>query len=206
MALRTLTYRLLSVFCLVVITPLGGTAAFASDANSVPSAAEGQSEISSVDARVDLEKVYRLGAGDKLRVTVFGHDDLSGEFLVGSEGNVSLALVGDVGAANLTVEEFRNAVVAALLDGYLKNPRVSVEVLNYRPFYILGEIETGGEYPYQAGMTVLNAVALAGGYTYRANNKWVFISREGVGEQKLPATQATSVLPGDVIRVPQRLF
>ncbi|MBX3493974.1 MAG: SLBB domain-containing protein, partial [Parvibaculum sp.] len=102
--------------------------------------------------------------------------------------------------------QFEAAVVAKLQDGYLNNPRVSAEVLNYRPFYIFGEVGNPGQYPYTSGMTILNAVAVAGGYTYRANQERVFITRGEGAEVAYPASQAVKVLPGDVVRIPERFF
>ena len=150
---------------------------------------------------------YRLGSGDKVKVTVFGHDDLSGEFLVGGNGEVALPLIGKVSAGGLTVAEFEVRVVAAFKPDYLKNPRVSVEVLNYRPFYIIGEVKQPGSYPFVNGMTVVNAIALAGGYTYRARENKIYVTRATDPKNvKRPADHDTVVLPGDVIEVPERFF
>ena len=150
---------------------------------------------------------YRLGSGDKIRVITFGEESLTGEFFIGGSGNVSLPLIGEVSAIGLSVSEFQGAVEAKLKEGYLKEPRVSVEVLNYRPFYILGEVEKPGTYPYTNGLTVLNAVATAEGFTYRANMRRVFIKRaEGEKEEEFPLTQETVVEPGDTIRIAERFF
>jgi polysaccharide export outer membrane protein len=150
---------------------------------------------------------YRLGSGDKIRVITFGEDALTGEFFVGGSGKVSLPLIGEVQAAGLSIPEFQKEVEGALKDGYLKEPRVSVEVLNYRPFYILGEVTKPGEYPYTNGLTVLNAVATANGFTYRANTKKVFIKRaNSTAEQEVPLTSTTPVAPGDTIRIAERFF
>lgn len=150
---------------------------------------------------------YTLGSGDKVKVTVFGHDDLSGQFLVGGNGDVALPLIGKVQAGGLTVTEFESRVVAALKPDYLKNPRVSVEVLNYRPFYIIGEVKHPGSYPYVSGMTVVNAIALAGGYTYRARENKIYVTRATDPKNlKRPADHDTAILPGDVIEVPERFF
>jgi protein involved in polysaccharide export with SLBB domain len=150
---------------------------------------------------------YRLGSGDKVRVTVYGEPDLSGEFFVTGSGLVSLPLVGEVKAAGLKVGEFQEAVQKALSDGYLKEPRVSAEVLGFRPFYILGEVTKPGTYPYTSGLTVLNAVATAGGYTYRADKKQVFIKRDGATtEVKTVLSPSTTVAPGDTIRIGERFF
>ncbi len=149
---------------------------------------------------------YKLGAGDKLRVIVYGEQDLSGEFDVTGTGRVSLPLIGQVQATGLTLEEFEQEIAGKLEQGYLTNPKVSAEVLNYRPFYIIGEVEKPGQYPYASDMTVLNAVAVAGGFTYRANTDSVYITRGDGAEVQYQASQQVKVLPGDVVRVPERFF
>lgn len=150
---------------------------------------------------------YRLGAGDKVRVTTFGEESLSGEFFVGSSGKVSISLLGELTAGGLTAREFQGVVETALKDGYLKDPRVSVEVLNYRPFYILGEVNTPGTYPYTTDLNVMNAVATAGGFTYRANKKQVFIKRQDSDkEEQFNLDPTTMVAPGDTIRIAERFF
>lgn len=150
---------------------------------------------------------YRLGSGDKVRVITFGEEALSGEFFVGGSGKVSIPLVGELPAVGLTAREFQASVETALKEGYLKEPRVSVEILNYRPFYILGEVEKPGTYPYTSGLSVVNAVATAGGYTYRANTKRVFIKRpDSDKEEEYPLDANTPVAPGDTIRIAERFF
>lgn len=150
---------------------------------------------------------YRLGASDQLRVTVFGEPELSGEYVLDGTGTVSLPLVGDIPALNLTVREFQRAVEARYADGYLREPRVNAEVLNYRPFYILGEVRQPGEYPYTNGLTVLNAVATAGGFTYRANESFILIKgAEDSTEFRVKLDPSTPILPGDTIRVVERFF
>jgi len=150
---------------------------------------------------------YRLGVGDRVKVTVYSHPDLSGEFEVDSAGRISLPLIQHVDAAGLTVQEFEAAVAAKLKPDYLRNPRVNAEVLNYRPFYIIGEVNEPGSYPYVNGMTVINAVAVAGGFTYRARTKKLIIVR-GVGEnrQRIKASPDSIVYPGDVIEIAERFF
>ena len=160
---------------------------------------------SSLQIRESFE--YKLGAGDQVRVIVFGEDNLSGEFIVDGGGAVSMPLVGEVRARGRTIREFQRGVEAALKGGYLNDPRVSAEVMNYRPFYILGEVEESGEYPFSEGLTVVNAVATAGGFRYRANTKVIFIKRSGdFNEIEYPLTTTTPVRPGDTIRVGERLF
>ncbi len=150
---------------------------------------------------------YRLGPGDLLRVVVFGHEDLSGEFEVKGSGHVSLPLIREVKAAGLTLRQFEQAVINSLKPNFLINPRVSVDILNYRPFYIIGEVKRPGSYPYVNGMKVVNAIALAGGYTYRAQEKEVLIMRaRDAARKQEPADHETVVLPGDVIEVPERFW
>jgi polysaccharide export outer membrane protein len=155
---------------------------------------------------VSQDYEYSLGTGDQLRVTVFGHVDLSGEFEVDSGGRVTLPLVGDLLVVNRSLDNVEQLIVSALEPDYLKNPQVSVEIVSYRPFYIIGEIANPGSYPYVGGMRVINAVAMAGGFTYRAKEDDMLITRaKGDGKQEL-AGQETQVLPGDVIEVPERFF
>ena len=150
---------------------------------------------------------YTTGSGDRLKVTVFGHSDLSGQFLIDGSGSIAMPLIGDIAIGGFTVREIEVAIVAKLVPDYLKNPRVSVEVLNYRPFYILGEVKRPGSYPYVSGMTVITAVALGGGYTYRARENNIFITRATDQKRlKQAAKQNTQVLPGDIVEVPERFF
>jgi len=156
-------------------------------------------------AAPDLE--YRLGAGDKVRVIVFGEDDLGGQYEVDGTGFLRMPLIGQVKAGGLNVHEFEAGLKQKLEEGYLKDARVSAEVVTYRPFYIIGEVNKPGEYPYSNGMNVLNAVAVAGGYTYRANDGRVFVRRSGASEEEtLPADQTTRIYPGDILRIAERFF
>ena len=172
-------------------------------ANQTPAAVSGQADAGGGRAGT---ADYRLGSGDKLRVIVYGEQDLSGEFDVTGSGKISLPLIGQVQAAGLSLDEFESEIATKLKQGYLTSPKVSVEVLNYRPFYIIGEVEKAGEYPYTSGMNVLNAVAVAGGFTYRANQTQVYIARGGNEETAYSVNQSVQVLPGDIVRVPERFF
>lgn len=153
------------------------------------------------------QPVYTLGSGDKVRVTVFGEQDLSGEFEISGDGQISLPLIGNLDAGGKSLRELKDSMETALRDGYLKDPKVAIEVMNYRPFYILGEVNEPGSYPYVSGMSVLNAVALGGGFTYRADKEDILIIRGG-DESRKPekATPETVVLPGDIVRVEERFF
>jgi protein involved in polysaccharide export with SLBB domain len=150
---------------------------------------------------------YRLSAGDRVLITVFGHEDLSGEFEIHGAGVISMPLISDVDAAGLTVNELEAAIVDALKPDYLRDPIVSAEVVNFRPIYIIGEVVNPGSYPYTRGMTVINAVAVAGGFSYRAKKSELVIRRDGDDPtSEIQVDLDTVVLPGDVIEVPERFF
>jgi polysaccharide export outer membrane protein len=164
------------------------------------------STVASTPEDVSRPQEYRLGPGDQLRITVFNEAELTGPYVVGSQGSIAYPLVGDVHAAGLTVQEFSDSLQEALAT-YIRQPNVSVEVANYRPFFILGEVQRPGTYPYSASLTVPNAVATAGGFTYRANRNRVFIRHANeTDERSYPLTIATPVLPGDTVRIGERLF
>lgn len=150
---------------------------------------------------------YILGTGDEIRLIVYGEEDLSGQYLVGSTGIVALPLIGNINAAGHTVGQFEAAVRAKLSAGYVKDPRVSAQVINYRPFYIIGEVAKPGSYPYVNGMIVLNAVALAGGYTYRADAGDIrVVHASDPAKKERDIEQNEQVMPGDIIRVTERFF
>jgi protein involved in polysaccharide export with SLBB domain len=150
---------------------------------------------------------YKLGAGDKVRIIVFGEEALTGEFSVSGGGKIAFPLIGEITAAGVTLPDLQAAIAAKLADGYLKNPRVSAEVLNYRPFYILGEVMKPGEYPFTNGLTVQNAVATASGFTYRADTKKVYIKpAQELKEHVERLAPDLKVQPGDTIRIGERFF
>jgi polysaccharide export outer membrane protein len=151
---------------------------------------------------------YKLGPGDKVRVTVYGEEALSGDFLIANNGKVALPLVGEVPAGGLTLSKFQDSIQENLTaSGMVRAPRVSADILEYRPFYILGEVNKPGQYDYTIGLTVTKAVATAGGFTYRADNRIVFITREGATrEQPVSVTAATWIGPGDTVRIGERIF
>lgn len=149
----------------------------------------------------------RLQAGDKIKVTVFGEDKLSGEYEIDPGGAVSLPLAGTVQAAGLTKPELELALAKKFRGEYLRNPKVTVDIANFRPFYVLGEVEKPGEYPYKSGLNVVSAIAVAGGNTYRASQSRVMIQRSGdSGFREYPMSPTIPVNPGDLVRVPERYF
>ena len=150
---------------------------------------------------------YRLGAGDALRVIVFGEEQLSGEFRLDAAGRVAMPLIGEVAAKNKTTRDVEKEITKRLEAGYVKDAKVSVEVMNFRPFFILGEVRNPGQYTYVNGMTALSAVAMAGGYTYRAKEDYLLITRGADPKKQLrKAPITTLVMPDDVLRVPERYF
>lgn len=150
---------------------------------------------------------YMLGPNDRIRLKVYGEADITGEYEVDSNGQVSIPLAGHVPAAGLTTKQLERSIASALAKGIVRDPRVNVEIALYRPYYILGEVKKGGEYPYRLGLTVMDAVASAGGFTYRANENKVYLRRSGAGAEEIYALDAPIlVLPGDNIRVPERFF
>jgi polysaccharide export outer membrane protein len=159
-----------------------------------------------ISGQAALSRIYRLGIGDKLKVTVFGEENLSGQVEVNAAGQVPLPLAGEVQAKGLTITEFRDSVARKLANGYLKNPKVTIEILNYRPIYVHGEVKTGGEFAYKPGMMLRDAVAMAGGFTYRANETYAVVVRDGEAEASLPIAGNVPVLPGDNVRITERFF
>jgi polysaccharide export outer membrane protein len=148
---------------------------------------------------------YRLNAGDRIRLIVFNNPSLTGEFGVTDGGNLSLPLIGNVQVRGLAVEDAQALIRSKYADGYVVDPKVSLEVIAYRPFFILGEVQKPGEYPYSVGLTLPQAVAMAGGYSPRANRRHLFLSRADSTEQKVDIhTTVVRVQPGDTIRVGER--
>ncbi len=185
--------QLLTLFSLCIFTLFSGSA-------QAQSGMEAQSPTNS-------HAIYKLGSGDRLRVTVFGEEDLSGEFDIDGSGSVALPLIGNMDVSGMDVRELEKKVETQLSNGYLVSPRVSIEVMNFRPFFILGEVNAPGSYPYVNGLTVINAIALAGGYTHRARTDRVIITRgKGRDKSEIEAEEDTLVLPGDSLRVTERFF
>jgi len=154
------------------------------------------------------DAAYRLGSNDRLRITVYGQDKLTGEYLLGGDGSLAFPLVGQVPANGMTPKELETALASKLEPEYLTGASVSVEVLTRRPFYVLGEVQKPGSYPHSSKLNVLNAVATAGGYTFRARTSSFYIKRaDDQGKlYRIRATAETPVMPGDVVEVLERYF
>ena len=150
--------------------------------------------------------IYRLGSDDKLRMVVYGEEQLTGEYVVGSDGEISPPLIGSVKVAGLTLAEAQAKITEAYGSSYVTDPKISLNVIEYRPFYILGEVNKAGQYPYRNGMTAMRAVATAEGFTYRANKKKIAIQGADGVERIVPLTAQTPIQPGDTVRILERYF
>ncbi|MGL5446804.1 MAG: polysaccharide biosynthesis/export family protein [Rhabdaerophilum sp.] len=154
-----------------------------------------------------IHEPYTLDAGDRLRVIVFGQDSLSNSYGVDGAGRISMPLIGLIDARNRTTHQLQAAIEGRLRAGFLREPRVSVEVEQYRPFFVLGEVNTSGQYPFVNQMTVQTAVAIAGGFSPRANRNYAELTRVINGEITTVAVPInTPMRPGDTIVVRERFF
>ncbi len=150
---------------------------------------------------------YKLGPRDQIKVSVFNQADLTGDYVLDGDGRFSMPLIGTMSAAGLTPQELAARIVDRLKPDFLVNPRVSVEVSNYRPYFLIGEVKSTGSFPYVEGITYLTAIAMAGGYSYRAKKDIVYVTRAGAEEsEELKLDVNDKVQPGDIIRVAERFF
>jgi polysaccharide export outer membrane protein len=153
------------------------------------------------------DSAYRLDAGDKLRVVVYGQDGLTNTYAIDAGGSITMPLIGAVFARGRTTAELASAITARLRNGYIREPSVAVEIESYRPFFILGEVAAPGQYPYVPNMTVESAVAIAGGFSPRAKRDVVTLTHtDGSGTARYVVPLGTSVSPGDTVMVGERWF
>ncbi len=163
---------------------------------------------SDTTASLSGRTAYFISTGDKLSIKVFDERDLTGEFQVDETGAIAFPLVGAIKASGLTLDEFRQNLIDRLKNGYVRNPRVTIDILNYRPINIIGEVRKAGQYEYRPGLSARDAIAIAGGYTYRANEDAIYIIR-GNSDALLKVSLNESrfeILPGDTIKIPERFF
>jgi polysaccharide biosynthesis/export protein len=151
---------------------------------------------------------YRLGAGDALTIRIYDQPQLSGSYNVDDSGFIDMPLLGLVPAAGNSTDALAQAITMGLQkNGLILHPAVSVEISTYRPFYILGEVNTPGQYPFRPGMTALTAISIAGGFTYRGEQDYVGVTRDiGSDAAQYRAPTSALVQPGDVITVFERRF
>jgi polysaccharide biosynthesis/export protein len=189
---------LLSILCLLTVSGLG---------MRLVTSVAAQTAAAQNPAPATSAATYVLGSTDRIRLKVYGEPDISGEYEIDAGGNVSVPLAGHIKAAGSTTRQLEKSITSALSKGIVRDPRVNVEIVSYRPYYILGEVKKSGEYPYRLGLTVMDAVASAGGFTYRANENKIYLRRAGAGVEEVYALDApVPVFPGDNIRVPERFF
>jgi protein involved in polysaccharide export with SLBB domain len=151
--------------------------------------------------------VPRFQGGEKIKITVYNEPSLSGDYDIDPNGVVSLPLAGTVRAVGLTQPQLEQELAKKFRSEYLRNPKVTVTILQFRAIYMVGEVEKQGEYQYKPGLNILTAMALAGGGTYRANRNYVLIQHFGEsGMKEYPQSATTMILPGDLVKVPERYF
>jgi protein involved in polysaccharide export with SLBB domain len=173
----------------------------------VETAAAQVSSVTAIQNTTSAPQAYQVGVNDRVTISVYGEDDLSREYIVSPGGIVSLPLIGDVVAKGRTANDMRDEIQRRLADGFLNNPTVTVMVSGFRNFYILGEVNKPGAYPYESGLTVTQAVAEAAGFTYRAAKRYAFVKHEGeTAETRMVISPDMLVRPGDTIRLGERYF
>ncbi|MAK90455.1 MAG: capsular biosynthesis protein [Oceanospirillaceae bacterium] len=156
---------------------------------------------------------YELGAGDQISISVYDEPDLSIEKVrIGPSGSISYPLLGEIQVAGLSPEEFENSLIKGLKGPYLVNPSVTVSVVEYRPFYVTGEVSKPGSYPFHPGLTIDKAISVAGGFTERASKSKIYVIHDGAPdvrdaeENKISVKLSDIVKPGDVVTVEQSFF
>ncbi len=192
---RVANRHVLAAVCLLILPVLTACG------DSAPPVTEAERKALEAEAAAPPQ----LQAGEKIHVTVYGEPSLSGDYQIDPSGLVSLPLAGTVKAAGLTQQQLEQALTTKFASGYLKDPKITVGISEFRPFYIVGEVEKPGAYPYTGGLTVLSAIAIAGGTTYRANQSKVLIQHVGDDSMREYNTDSPiPILPGDIIQVPRR--
>jgi polysaccharide biosynthesis/export protein len=156
---------------------------------------------------VAYDVAYRLDAGDKLRVVVYGQEGLTNSYAIDAGGAITMPLIGSVPARGRTPAELASAITARLRSGYIRDPSVAVEIESYRPFFILGEVAAPGQYPYVPNMSVESAVAIAGGFSPRARRDRVTLTHtDASGSSRYVVPLGTPLGPGDTVFVGERWF
>lgn len=164
-------------------------------------------ELKGPHAVADADGPYLLDTGDKLRIFVYGQPNLSRSYTVDHQGQITVPLIGEVGARGLTTKKLEHVIAGRLGTQFVRDPQVTVDMLQNRPFFILGEVKLAGQYPYVSGMTVETAVAIAGGYSERASTKTFRITRRVNGLVDVMEAPSDYVLqPGDTVTVFERYF
>ena len=160
-----------------------------------------------VGASGNIDTKVALGAGDRITITVFNQDDLSGQYTLDEEGRFSMPLIGAIEAMGLTPAELEQILLDKFKPDYLVNPRIFVQLMELPVYYLVGEVAGRGAFPFEPDMTYLRAVAKAGGFSYRAKQEFVYVIRANDPEQEeLKLSVDEKVQPGDIIRIDERMF
>jgi polysaccharide export outer membrane protein len=191
-------------FCLfIIVAILGGCSAYSQSGPVNP-------ELASYAAPSPTRGAgspYRLGPGDKLRIKAYDDVNLTGEYEVNNSGFISFPLVGQVKAAGSTTSQLEQTLAARMKGKIAQDPKINIELATYASFYIHGEVKKAGVYPYQPGLTVADAIATAGGLTYRANENTIYLQHAGARAQQIVSLdEPVRIYPGDNIRVSERMF
>jgi polysaccharide export outer membrane protein len=150
---------------------------------------------------------YVLGTGDMIRIQVYDEADLYLESRVGDRGTISYPFLGELKVVGLTPDKLGWLITSKLKGDYLVNPKVSVDILEYRQFYVNGEVESPGGFPFRPGITVRKAISVAGGFKERASKEKIFIIHEGKAKEKpVKISLDALVKPGDIITVEESFF
>ena len=209
------------ILCLLAALALSGymrtTAPVAQPQSNLVSMAYGQSygmapaptsvSYAAAPAPVGFDAAYRLDAGDKLRVVIYGQEGLTNTYAIDAGGSITMPLIGSVPARGRTPAGLASDITAKLRNGYIRDPSVAVEIESYRPFFILGEVAAPGQYPYVPNMSAESAVAIAGGFSPRAKRDRVTLTHtDDSGPMRVVVPLGTALSPGDTVLVGERWF
>jgi polysaccharide export outer membrane protein len=201
--------RQISLRLIFLAACLGSLLAIAGCGSNATSGLASYSEASEAQVRVPRAAggPYTVRTNDQLHIQVYNEPTITGDYVIDSTGSLSVPVAGRVRAGGLTVEQLERKITAQLNSGILKDARVSIQVTTYAPFYIRGEVKKPGEFPYKPGLTIGDAVALAGGYTYRADESRVYVRpSQAASEATRSLDTDLPVSPGDNIRIPERFL
>lgn len=195
-------------FCASFSLLTGVLAVAACDVDRTPTVKETETQSAQLGPAGGRDPDYRLGPNDRMRITIFGQPTLTGEYTLDGNGVLAFPLIGNVEASGQTPSQLQKKIASRLDPEYLRNPSVSAEVITRRPFYVVGEVKKPGNFPYVTDMTVLQAVAMAGGYTYRARQHKPLIKRMDDGGRlvAIEARPESKIQPGDTVEIKERLF
>ncbi len=194
-----------NVFFLLVATFLAGCSSGGNNQTGLTGAA--LSSYAGPGPLRGSDEPYKLGPGDRIRLKVYDDQNLTGEYEVDSTGFVSIPLVGRARASGLTTNQLEKTLTGRMKGSISQDPKINVEIASYAPFYIYGEVKKAGVYPFQPGITVADAVATAGGLTYRADESTIYLQRAGAASQQAVRLDVpVRIFPGDNIRVAERMF